>query len=323
MAAVVRHQLFTTVYISLPHTEFLAKVSNRSVGGLTGSRVAGALGRVPVEDMFVKRQEHWKRWGFGRVISAASFVDNIFAAGRSATAVACILDDATNFLRQSWRLSIKPDSRAILQVSGADSDDFPPHWPRTNCFPGLGHLISSDGSISDCWQNTKRQMWAAFWRNVSTAETKKFALRIRIAQMVRTVQPILVYRLTRYPFTITMAENLDRLQRKMISIAMGLRKGVDEEPAHFIRRRGREAAVFQRDMGKWSRLWANLVVGWSGHVERNTSKRSWSSKILHIRDNAELAWRRADMGRPFTRSKLGFIYRRWWESVEHARSFLQ
>ena len=288
--------------MSLPFADFVAKVANRSIGGLTGSRVAGALGRVPVEDMFVQKQRYWKQWGFGRAIAAASFVDNIFVAGRSSTAAACILDDAASFLQQSWRLSIKPESRSIMQVFGADTDDFPLHWPKSTCFMGLGHLIVPDGSIDVCWQNTKRQAWASFWKNVSTSETKKFAIRIRLAQIVRTVQPILVSRLSRYPFTVTMADKLDRLQRKMIAIAMGLRKGADEEPAQFIRRRGREAGVLQTSMGRWSRLWGHLVVGWAAHVERNTSKRSWSYKIIHIRNNEELAWRRADMGRPYTRT---------------------
>ena len=56
-----RHQLFTTVLVSLPDTDFTAEIRNRAIGGLTGSRVAGALGRIPVEDMFLRKQQEWKK----------------------------------------------------------------------------------------------------------------------------------------------------------------------------------------------------------------------------------------------------------------------
>ena len=209
-----------------------------------------------------------------------------------------------------------------MPVFGSDPEDFPDHWPRCCSFKALGHLLSPDASIVPCWENVKRLAWAAFWRNVSTRDTKKFAANLRLAQIKRIVQPVVVYRVTRYPFTASLATSLDCLQKKMIAIAMGIRKDDIEDASCFIRRRGRLAAVQQRKMGMWSRLYANLVVNWASHVERDTSKRTWAKRIVHIRSNAELAWRRADMGRPFTRLQPGFTCRRWWEGVDTASLYL-
>ena len=39
-------------------------VGRRCVGGLTGSRVTGLLGRVPVEESFASRCSEWRTWGF-------------------------------------------------------------------------------------------------------------------------------------------------------------------------------------------------------------------------------------------------------------------
>ena len=179
-----------------------------------------------------------------------------------------------------------------------------------------------DGSIHVCLEHAKKQAWAAFWKNVSTTDMKQFSLKWRLAKIKTIVEPVLVYRLTRYPFTKTAAKNLDNLQRRMISIALNLRKHEDEEPETFVRRRGRIAATHQRTMGCWSRKWAKLIVGWAAHVQRDTGGISWTKKILHIRSNDELAWRRAETGRPGTRSQPGFTCRRWWESIQIAQDFV-
>ena len=55
--AVFRHQAVTTVLISLRHSLLKSHIQGRSVGGLTGSRTAGALARVPVESMLLELKD--------------------------------------------------------------------------------------------------------------------------------------------------------------------------------------------------------------------------------------------------------------------------
>jgi hypothetical protein len=55
-------------------------IPGRAVGSLTGSHVAGACGRVPVESTIRDRHVHWQEWGFqadSRVLTTACYVDNI------------------------------------------------------------------------------------------------------------------------------------------------------------------------------------------------------------------------------------------------------
>ena len=52
----------------------------RPVGGLTGSRVAGALARIPIEDLVAFYSEYWKEKGFERRISIGTWVDNLVFA---------------------------------------------------------------------------------------------------------------------------------------------------------------------------------------------------------------------------------------------------
>ena len=101
-AACLRHQLLPVVH--LPFSGSCIKVEKRSVGSLTGSRLAGMCARVPVKHLCFERSDYWKQFGFVTprgTLSASTYVDNLFVAGKSCFAVAQILDDAADFL-SSW-----------------------------------------------------------------------------------------------------------------------------------------------------------------------------------------------------------------------------
>ena len=59
-AALMRHQVCPLVILQAKAAA--TTLVNRSCGGLTGSRVAGLLGRVPVEAVFCARAAAWRPW---------------------------------------------------------------------------------------------------------------------------------------------------------------------------------------------------------------------------------------------------------------------
>ena len=62
VAALVRHQMLPQLHLRIgPSSVLLAR---RTSGSLTGSRVAGALARVPVADACAQRHTTWQKWGF-------------------------------------------------------------------------------------------------------------------------------------------------------------------------------------------------------------------------------------------------------------------
>eukprot|EP00959_Pyramimonas_sp_CCMP1952_P334685 7008680-Pyramimonas_sp.AAC.1 len=86
-------------------------IPQRSRGSLTGSRVAGAMGRVPVESTIRERHQVWPRHGFqaaGCRLTVATYVDNIFSAGASLNVAINILEDFEAQLESVWDLKIKP-----------------------------------------------------------------------------------------------------------------------------------------------------------------------------------------------------------------------
>ena len=109
-------------------------VGGRASGGLTGSRTAGMLARIPVEATFEARQAEWRPHGFpvaedGRPIDAvytcAAYVDNIFAVSTSAKDAIRILDDCEEQLSMEWGLTIKEDSREVMAAIGGSTEGTP------------------------------------------------------------------------------------------------------------------------------------------------------------------------------------------------------
>ena len=98
-------------------------------------------------------------------------------------------------------------------------------------------------------------------------------------------------------------------------------------PAHeavetFVRRRGRAAGCEQAKLGRWSTLWANAVIGWDSHLQRDRNSKTWSSQLRLLSTPADLQQRRCVLGRPQTRAQSGFIRTRWFEAVEAAKEWV-
>ena len=196
-------------------------------------------------------------------------------------------------------------------------------WNVVSSFRILGHYIEDTGSINLCYSNTVAAMWRQFWANLGKPVFKRFHIKIKIARLDSLVFPILNFRFSRWPFSKSRAKSLDRVQRKMISICLGLRCLVNESGESFVQRRLariNEIIPFQK---RWSYIWASRVVDWSNHVVRNTHGHCWSTQLIDVVSPEELAERRRDnYNRPCTRIVPGFTSTRWYESIEPANEWI-
>ena len=86
---------------------------SRTVGMHTGSRSAGAAGRIPVFDVAELRMQYWQSLGFHGT-GIASFVDNLLAASDDTASAIRIQDDCAKHLGLRWNLHIGEDSREYL-----------------------------------------------------------------------------------------------------------------------------------------------------------------------------------------------------------------
>ena len=188
-ASILRHQVCPLVVLVAGNAQ--VAISGRSMGGLTSSRTAGMLGRIPVETVMDERRWNWRQWGFKAdrdVLCAASYVDNLFSASQTVHGAIAILEDFEAQLYDKWELKIKPSSRSCMAAAGCPDTIPLEKWPRVDSFVLLGHILQSNGSIRACWQSTRRSMWKSFWANPGSksAHTLKFDARLQLLSSYAT-----------------------------------------------------------------------------------------------------------------------------------------
>ena len=334
-SSLVRHQMCPQVALSCGSSNF--SIGRRSIGGLTGSRVAGFLGRVPVEAIISERTPHWRKWGFstGRIsLCMSTWVDNLFSVSSSLPGALAILEDFETFLQRDWRMKIKDKSRSCIVAQGCNDEPAnAARWPLLQTFEVLGHTLQSSGSIRACWSKTKRSMWYAFWSNPGSNSARKLSAQARLRLLQRAVTPGLDFRCSRWPPQPQIAKEVDSLQRKMVGSIVNVPRWSGELVGDFVRRRGRNAARLCREHGVWSDRWFKRAVLWDEHLQRPQNSNTWSAKLRAHRDRLWFVQRRASLlplgqswsssvtgGRTRTRTLPGKVHTRWPDGIFFATS---
>ena len=246
-------------------------VQGRSVGALTGTRTAGVLGRIPVEDVIQRRHREWEHFCFKTdtsQLALAVYIDNIFSTGSCAEDAIAILRDCERHLQELWELAIGDDSKYFLCARGCREPGASSlQWAHehSNTFKALGHTLTDDGSIQPCLTGTLASMWRAFYCNFGKS-MRHAPLEHKLRLLNRAVLPIASYRMSRWPYQVHAAKRLDRTQTKMIGSLLGLRFQPSDDPVTFAARRSRTAARIATQRGKWSTLWRKQVTTWNAHL---------------------------------------------------------
>ena len=122
VGALLRHQLVPSIVCRIASVEFT--VAGRSIGGLTGSRVAGSCGRIPVESSVCKLYHSLAPLGFATGIASltsATFVDNIYAFSSNAVDAVQQLVLIKEDLKSCWGLTVNQDSKEYMVCKGGVS----------------------------------------------------------------------------------------------------------------------------------------------------------------------------------------------------------
>ena len=273
----------------------VASVGRRTRGIHTGARSSASAGRIPLLDIGSRRSHVFDQFAFespGCKHSLASFVDNVFATGKSVDSALLILEDVETQLGEHWGLRYGADSRCLLPSSGqliSEEDD--DKWPVKDHMKCLGQVIAANGSITEDWKCCIGCLWAAFFLNFRPAlRSSPIAVRLRFLEL--HILSVLAFRWSRWPFTTSTLQNIDSIQNHFTRLLFPLPSGDDERPEAYFARRSHFTGRISILAGKWSLMWAKRVCSWFQHLQRGHDTSSWAPKLIQFQDADWLESRR-------------------------------
>ena len=112
--------------------------------------------------------------------------------------------------------------------------------------------------------------------------------------MNRTVKPVLSFRNTRWAWTATLAQEQNRIQRRMLAQFSNLKHLPLQSPAKYTRLGLRAVSSLAREQGAWGLLHAQRVVDWAAHLERPRNGNSLAAILYAWHGSDWLNARRRD-----------------------------
>jgi hypothetical protein len=338
IASVLRTLLLPAV--TLKATGVSVKLLQRTCGLYTGSRLAAALGQIPVRDVVSHAYADLLIYGFNTpsvVLMLTTWVDNITAIGPSSFAATSALDLLERELADRWRLTIKPSSRQYAAARPTDRvlDE---KWSYKNLPILLGHLVSMNGCPRLAWKVTRGQAWQLFYKKVYDERTKKLPLSRCAVLVDRFILPFLRFRWAIWPFTTSMAQEMDSLQNQMIAALSALTPLPGEDLPGFFKHRCNMASSIASAQGRWAARWAKSILDFDAHCKRDHNGQMWHNHLAAMWTSEQLQAQRAKFatklvisartwtafaGRTATRYKAGAVTIRREDSLVAASEFLK
>ena len=214
LAAVLNAQMSPSVKLRVGSSPPLL-MRSRSSAALTGSRLAGSLGQIPILHAIESRRSTWypKAFSFGgEQIILCTWIDNLFSFSNRIDHAIDILADLEQHIMSHWNLRFKADSRMCAVAHGnPNTPRDPARWPLVSSLPVLGHGVDADAGIA-C---TKRTMWTSFWAKSASKKAGGISVNDRLKLLDRTVVSQFRGRVSRWPFQKTIALALEATQCAM------------------------------------------------------------------------------------------------------------
>ena len=320
-------RMHTCPLVVLRSGGYEAAFKSRTGGTFTGSRSAGAVGRIPLLETVHSRMHFWFGFCFkaaDKHFALATFVDNLVVPANTPVNASTIQRDIEEHLQRRWGLQLGADSKELVICKGYQGpmSDLR-EWHVRDCMRILRHWLSSDGGCRRCVQETTAAVLRAFHAN-ARAGLKQARERVKLRFLDSCVLPIARSKWARWVSTQQIASQLDSMQPSMIAALMGIVPHCGEERDQFRARRHRKMSTLARQSGSSSTRWVVSIVSWAAHGHRGHDERCWSPHVLKWRDNSWLLLQRfmcSGMHEMLTRTRVcpGRPFTRWAQGLEVAR----
>ena len=271
ISAIVRFVCLPRVSFTILGTTFA--IGSRCTGVHTGSRLGGAIGRIPLIDVLAHESDKikpflWK--AAGKPVPVLTWIDNIYVIGRTMqSALDCMFIIASS-LSSRWNLHFKEGSKFALVPKNSDEVfQLPDGYVQTDDLECLGHVVSGDGNVAVCFAAAEKQAWGAFFANPASSKLKGAGLDRRLGQFTRCVTPCIAYRSSCWPPSKDLSTRLAKIQASMYATLLELPRNSNETIDSYMCRRGRAATALVRKHGSWSDQWHANARKWYQHLLRH------------------------------------------------------
>ena len=202
-----------------------------------------------------------------------------------------------------------------------------PKWPTVEVLNVLGHHIQNDCGIRTDWHKTRNQMWASFWANLSHRVAYHIEPLSKALLLYRVVACLFLWKVSRWPFQISIAQELDSVQCQMIARIIPCVVQVNESLDHFCRRRLRQARNIASHAGLWSLSWAKRTIDWNEHILRGLEYQHFCAPLIEFHNFEWLQSQRSIYsnsqnsifaGRTGSRLNIGRPQTRWATGIHNA-----
>ena len=320
-AAAAKSQLLPRLCIKCG--DAVVQVHRRACGALTGSRVAGQCGRVPIVTSMVAatRSSEVSGWHMGAdEWTFSSFVDNVYSQAASMHQAMKNCEVFEECLWQQWRLRVKPSSFLVMPVRGAEVSALRGTWRQVASFKALGILIDDDGGMRSDMKACEDAMRKSLFRNCVGKAIRALPVATQQRHVDRMLRPLMSLRASRWPVSANTSAVTDRWQKKLLRTATVVERRAGDSNEEYFRRRGLAGAAAARRHGLWSEQHRARVRAWRDHLERPLNSSSPAARLLRWHGRA---WRRerrlaagfvsGEAGRLGSRV-LTHVWTRWDES---------
>jgi len=299
IAAIARLAVLPRVSMQVCSVVF--EVSTRKIGIYTGSRLAGALGRIPVLDAMHKCHKSLQNNLFqvgSRTVPVLCWVDNLYVVGCSAQRAIDSIETIGRALKDSWGLHLKPGSKSyLLPKHSEECVTEPDGWAAVEHLAVLGHFVSNNCSIEVDVDKGIRSAWRAFFANPASDIAKTGGQKRQWKLFHSTVVPAIAYKWSMWPPQKHQEAKVDNTQSCMIAAMMNLPRNPCESIDAYLCRRGRAAKHLAKKQGVWSEEWRAKAKSWCAHLQRHPespagSVMAWHNQVWLQQQRAELLAKR-------------------------------
>ena len=227
-----------------------------------------------------------------------------------------------------WCLQYKVGSLEVTCAAGTTDSILPSGWSFVRSMKVLGHIIQWDGGCQGDVCAFEKAAWCRFWMGAGSKKGKSLPMWARLRDIRLVVAPALSWRASWWQFNNTLADRVDKVQRKIYGCMIRLPPNPGESISAYHLRRGRACSRLAASEGKWSMIVADRITTWSKHIKRNHLN-TWPGHLYAHMNGLWFQAKRITMGslsayggRTGTRSTAGGPRTRYHEGVGAAEIFL-